>query len=445
MLNRLDDYPIHQTPEPLAHPASSDRNVYDRTWFNGYAPDASYYFGIGMAVYPYRGVQDCAFSVVRPGELQHCFFASRRAPAERTDMSVGPFRMEVIEPMRSVRVVLEDNDSGITCDLLFSARTVPIQEARQVLTTGTRIFMDASRFAQFGRWSGWVKYPGGSFDVDAAVCHGTKDRSWGIRPVGEPETGGAPQTPAGICFVWNPMFWEDHITHAIFFDDQEGMPLVREGLQAPLYDREEDIPWDGYTGLTAVIPDSKTDKAREIYLSNPGLTRKELIDKFIDEAGLTPAGASTYHQNIKNEFGMKGEDDNAQIVHPESLVDHKLTARHRIKYHPNTRLASHADIDLVELDDGVRTMSLEPILKFQMKGLGYGHPEWRHGSWKGDLAIGHDTFDPNQLDNLAPENIHVQQVVKASDGEREGVGVLEQIVIGPYKPAGFKDFLDGAK
>jgi hypothetical protein len=30
MLSRFDDYPIHQTPEPLALPASTDRNVYDR-------------------------------------------------------------------------------------------------------------------------------------------------------------------------------------------------------------------------------------------------------------------------------------------------------------------------------------------------------------------------------------------------------------------------------
>lgn len=50
MLNKLDDYPVHQTSEPLAHPATSDRNVYDRTWFNGYAADGSYYFGIGMAM-----------------------------------------------------------------------------------------------------------------------------------------------------------------------------------------------------------------------------------------------------------------------------------------------------------------------------------------------------------------------------------------------------------
>ena len=35
MLTRFDDYPIHQTPEPVAHAASSDRNVYDRYWLNG--------------------------------------------------------------------------------------------------------------------------------------------------------------------------------------------------------------------------------------------------------------------------------------------------------------------------------------------------------------------------------------------------------------------------
>ena len=67
MLNRLDDYPVHQTPEPLAQPATGDRNFYDRTWFNGYAVDGSWYFGITMAVYPHLGVLDCAFSVVRPG------------------------------------------------------------------------------------------------------------------------------------------------------------------------------------------------------------------------------------------------------------------------------------------------------------------------------------------------------------------------------------------
>ena len=48
MLTPFDDYPIHQTPLPVAHPASGDPNHYDRFWFNGYTED--FYFAAGMAV-----------------------------------------------------------------------------------------------------------------------------------------------------------------------------------------------------------------------------------------------------------------------------------------------------------------------------------------------------------------------------------------------------------
>lgn len=373
MLNRLDDYPVHQTPEPLAHPATSDRNFYDRTWFNGYASDASYYFGIGMATYPHRGIMDCAFSVVRPEGLQHCFYGSRRAPTERTDLSVGPFRIEVVEPLTTTRVILDNNDSAIACDLTFTTRTAAIQEARQTLWQGTRRAMDATRFDQFGSWSGTVQTPEGDIRVSPDECHGTKDRSWGVRSVGEPESGGAPATPGGFFFLWAPLFWEDHVSHAIFFDGMAGEALVREGLTAPLFPH------------AAAVPD-------------------------------VGAAADT------------------------RMAD----ARHRVEYHPGTRLARSAEIDLIDLLGNTRTIALEPVLKFQMKGLGYGHPEWGQGMWKGELATGGESFDPRQVDLLARENLHVQQVVKASDGTRQGIGVLEQIVIGPYAPGGFNSFLDGA-
>jgi hypothetical protein len=65
--------------------------------------------------------------------------------------------------------------------------------------------------------------------------------------------------------------------------------------------------------------------------------------------------------------------------------------------------------------------------------------------WKGELALGNETFDPRQLDPLARENLHVQQVVIANDGKHRGIGVLEQIVAGPYAPGGFTQFFDGAQ
>jgi hypothetical protein len=373
MLNRLDDYPIHQTPEPVAHLATSDRNTYDRSWFNGFSIDGEWYFGIAMGLYPHRGVLDCAFSVVRKGGLQHCFFASRRAPAERTEMQVGPFRIELPEPMRRTRVVLETNDSGLACDLTFSTRTAAIEESRQTLWSGARRTMDTTRFDLFGRWSGTISTPEGVIAVSEQTCLGVKDRSWGTRRLGEAETGGAPPAgPSGAFFLWAPLFWDDHVTQAIFYDDIHGKPTIREALVAPLYDGE-------------------------------------------------PAGPV--------------EDGRLRRL---------ATARHRLVYHSGTRLARSAEIDLVDHDDTVRRVAMQPVLRFHMKGIGYCHADWGHGFWKGELATGHESFDPATLDMLQVPNFHTQQVVHVDDGSRRGIGVLEQVALGPYAPAGFTGMTDGA-
>ena len=121
------------------------------------------------------------------------------------------------------------------------------------------------------------------------------------------------------------------------------------------------------------------------------------------------------------------------------------TAVHRVEYHPGTRLAASCELDLIDLYGNVRTITMTPKLRFQMKGLGYGHPRWKQGNWMGDLEVGGESFDPLELDLEAPENIHVQQVVTVSDGERTGIGVLEQIVVGPYRPSGLTGLFDGKR
>jgi hypothetical protein len=45
---------------------------------------------------------------------------------------------------------------------------------------------------------------------------------------------------------------------------------------------------------------------------------------------------------------------------------------------------------------------------------------------------------------MALENQHIQQVVRARCGDQEGVGVLEQICLGPHAGYGFKELLDPA-
>jgi hypothetical protein len=373
VLSRYDDFPIHQTPEPLAHPAASDRNVYDRYWFNGYGEDGEFYFGVGLGLYPNRRIMDCGFSIVRGGE-QHAFHASRRAPDDPSQTQVGPFRIEVVEPMRVLRVLLAPNQTGIECDLTFHARTACVEEGRQTSHRDGRILMDATRFAQFGRWQGEIHYDGQRVAVDPARVFGTKDRSWGIRPVGEPEPGGAPATsPPQVFFLWAPLHWDDHCTHCGLFEDAEGRRWHSDGMIVPAYEQHERIPG--------------------------------VVD---------PA------------------------VRPVDEVEHE------IDYLPGTRRARSARIALATRDGERWQIELEPLLCFQMKGIGYMHPEWGHGVWKGELAVGGESWKSADLDPSALENQHIQQVMRARCGERTGIGVLEQLCLGPHARYGFEGLLDPA-
>src|SRR5262245_44387768 len=185
MLSRFDDYPIHQTPEPIAHRATSDPNAYDRYWFNGLDRDGGFYFGAALGLYPHQQVMDAHFSILRDGE-QHALHTSRLAPREPSDTAVGPIRLEVVEPMRRLRLTIARNDTGIEAELGFVSRAPALEEARARMKAGatTRNLIDMTRFTQFGTWQGWIRAGGVETRVDAARTFATRDRSWGVRPVG---------------------------------------------------------------------------------------------------------------------------------------------------------------------------------------------------------------------------------------------------------------------
>jgi hypothetical protein len=92
--NKLDDFPVHQTPE-LWHrrqrPQCLRPDLVQR-----HAADGSYYFGVGMAIYR-TGASSTARSAVQPGG-RHIASTAHAAPIERTEMQVGPFRLESSSP-----------------------------------------------------------------------------------------------------------------------------------------------------------------------------------------------------------------------------------------------------------------------------------------------------------------------------------------------------------
>lgn len=225
MLTKGDDFPIHQTPEPIAYAA--DRNFYDRYFFNGYSADGSLFFAAALGVYPQLDVMDAAFCVSVGGK-QYNVRASRRLNGERMNLRVGPIEIAVMEPLERLAVRVDDNDSGVTATLIFSARHAPIEEPRFTRRNGTRLFMDYTRMTQNGAWRGDVKVDGEARRIDA---FGTRDRSWGIRPVGAPDA----QPPRGgslsqFFWLWAPFNFEDR---AVFFhtnDDAEGKAWNRRAV-----------------------------------------------------------------------------------------------------------------------------------------------------------------------------------------------------------------------
>jgi len=374
MLSQFDDYPIHQTAEPIALTASSDRCTYDRYWYNAHDRDGAFYFGVALCRYPNLGVMDCSLSLALGGQ-QYAFHGSRRAPAEPTDTSVGPFVLRILEPMGRHQLTIAPNDTGIECDLVFTPYTACMEEGRQTLRNERHLVMDATRLDQFGSWHGWIRYDGRELRVDGATTFGLKDRSWGIRPVGEPWPGGAPISSfQAVHFCWMPIHWQDQCSLAGWFEDDSGHQWHTDQGFLP---RHADM---------AAIP------------------------------GTTDPAATMW----------------------QGAVGHDITML------PGTRRAASATVTMRDRSGQSMTVTLEPILVHRMKGLGYQHPQWGHGKWHGELVIAGESWCDSDLDPLALENLHVQQVVRATCGDRVGHGVLEQMHIGPSRSYGFNDWFDGA-
>lgn len=368
MLNPFDDYPIHQTAAPIAQPGSGDLNAYDRYFFNGYEPESGTVFGIALGVYPNRRVIDGAFSVLRDG-VQRSVFASGLAPLERDRTEVGPVSIEVVEPLRRHRIRVAAAAQGIEAELEMTARTAAVEEPHFVLRQGTRVVMDYTRLTQFGTWRGHVLVEGTRLEVDG--WRGCRDRSWGIRPVGE-RGGGAPAPAPQFFWLWAPVQFDDACVHVDVQEYADGARWHEYGVEVPLLRGEHDPAWSADGSVTA----------------------------------------------------------------------HRVD--HRIAWTPGTRRAASAELVLSTPAGETDAVRLEPIAVFQMLGLGYLHPEWGHGAWKGETAVGADRWVVADLDPLLPQHVHVQQLCRAEWRGRTGFGVLEQLVIGPHEPSGFGSLFDGA-
>src|SRR3954454_10889586 len=108
----LDEYPLHQVPLSLEHPGTSDPNFYDRSYFNAHDRTGDLFVITGLGVYPNLGVID-AYATVRKGGTQFPGLTGAALGDDRMPLMVGPSRVEILEPLHTIRLICDGDEHGV--------------------------------------------------------------------------------------------------------------------------------------------------------------------------------------------------------------------------------------------------------------------------------------------------------------------------------------------
>ena len=240
----LDEYPIHQAPLPMARVATSDRNFYDRCYFNAHGRTGETFLITGLGTYPNLGVID-AYALVRHGDTQHAVRFSDALEARSLEQAVGKYRVEVLEPLQKIRLICDAAADGIGFDLTWEGSFPAILEQPHTLLTGNQVTLEANRFAQLGTWSGQLAVGGADIAVTPDTWVGSRDRSWGIRPSGEaaPPGRAAEEPMEGFWWLYVPMRFDDFALIVIVQESPDGYRTLNDASRIFPDGRVEQLGW----------------------------------------------------------------------------------------------------------------------------------------------------------------------------------------------------------
>lgn len=231
-LTKMDEWPRHQVGGTFDVVADGSPHWSDGYYFTMGDDTGEIAWFMGFRLHANNDVLD-AFTCISSRGRQHNIRWSRRLRPRIDDLDCGPFSVEIVEGLRTVRTRCAKNSHGITFDLLWEGFSPPYNEDRLISIINGRLHSDRSNYDQCSLVTGWIGFDGRRVEVDRWT--GVRDHSWGIgnntggprsAAVAPPPASEAP-APPGLrqwCVFRLPdrvVFWQFHHSAAGLYEKFE--------------------------------------------------------------------------------------------------------------------------------------------------------------------------------------------------------------------------------
>jgi predicted transcriptional regulator len=364
-----DEWMCHQTVSTFDHVENSDPQWTERVWLAAFEKTGKFVFAFGMGKYTNRNVMDASLSIAVDNRKQYNLRASRALFPDIETYTVGPMSYEIPEPLKSVRVVVDQNDHGIRCDLRFVGETEIYEQTPSMFRRRNgRLVNHMIRYFQTGSVEGWIEVEGVRHEVKREDWWASRDRSWGLR-----SNTGELVTADGVS------------------------SNLLGGMQPP----GDGVPYR-WCYFTMQFPNWNTSFE---FAQTP------------DNQRLGPALGHLQHAP---HTGRK----NQKIIHVDHHWDFMPGSTFRLR---GIRSVIHLD------DKTTREIVMKPIglcLRRPGGGCYGGYQGWAQGLWKGPLWVDGDTTDLTDEDLVRKLHFTDDYALKVTSGDEHGWGLTEPLIPG---------------
>jgi|TARA_B100002003_G_scaffold251485_1_gene295330 hypothetical protein len=192
VLTKADEYPFHQIPGTFSTIQTTDKH-----WNDGHyvclCDDKGEVSLISVIrLYQNNDVLD-GFVCIRHEGKQHNIRISRRLRVDMDFFGVGPLRMDILEPMQLVRLVLDENEHDISCDIQCHSSRVPYEDPIDRSWVEDRLMSERVVYEVVGHCEGHITVAGKKIALTKEHSTFFRNHSWGTMPGrGGPREHGAP-------------------------------------------------------------------------------------------------------------------------------------------------------------------------------------------------------------------------------------------------------------